>query len=50
MTERKAKVEKSHGLPVSRKCKVLAISSSSAYRMPAGVSGDDLELMRNLDE
>jgi len=50
MTERKSKVDRSHDLPVSRQCKVLAISRSSAYRAPAGASSDDLALMRNLDE
>ena len=50
MTERKTKVDRSHELPVSRQCKVLAISRSSAYRAPARTSSDDLELMRNLDE
>ncbi len=50
MTERKEKVDRSHDLPISRQCKVLAISRSSAYRTPAGVSNDDLELMRNLDK
>lgn len=50
LSERKAKIERSHDLPVSRQCKVLDISRSSAYRAPAGASQDELELMRNLDE
>ncbi len=49
MTERKSKVDRSHDLPVSRQCNILAISRSSAYRAPAGTSRDNLELMRNLD-
>jgi len=50
MSERKAKVDRRHGLPISRQCKVLAISRSSAYRLPAGVNHADIELMRKLDE
>jgi len=48
--ERKTKVDRSHELPISRQCKVLAISRSSAYRAPAAVSDDDLEIVRHLDE
>ena len=47
--ERKAKIERSHDLPISRQCKVLDISRSSAYRTPALVSDADLDLMRKLD-
>ncbi len=50
MTERKAKVDRCHSLPISRQCEVLAISRSSAYRAPAGVSNPDIDLMRKLDE
>ncbi len=50
MTERKAKVDQCHSLPISRQCEVLAISRSSAYRAPAGVSNPDIDLMRKLDE
>ncbi len=50
MPERKAKVDRSHALPVSRQCKVLDISRSSAYRMPAAVDSEALDLMRKLDE
>jgi len=50
MAERKAKVDRRHGLPMSRQCEVLAISRSSAYRVPAAVSGEALDLMRKLDE
>jgi len=49
MTERKKKVGKSHELPISRQCLALEISRSSAYRTP-GVSADDIDLMRKLDE
>lgn len=44
------KVDRCHGLPISRQCTVLEISRSSAYRTPAGVNYDDLELTRKLDE
>ncbi len=50
MTERKAKMDRSHALPISRQCSVLAISRSSAYRKQADASGEDIELMRKLDE
>lgn len=50
MSERKAKVDRSHNLPISRQCKVLAVSRSSAYRTPAGANNADIDLMRNLDE
>jgi putative transposase len=50
MTERKAKVDRCHALPISRQCSVLDISRSSAYRKLADVNGEDIELMRKLDE
>jgi len=50
MAERKTKVDRTHGFPISRQCKVLDISRSSAYRVPAEISDSDLELMRHLDE
>jgi len=49
-SERKAKVDQCHAFPISRQCEVLAISRSSAYRTPAGVNDDDINLMRKLDE
>ena len=48
--ERKTKVDRCHDLPISRQCEVLAISRSSAYRAPAGLSAEELDLMRKLDE
>ena len=48
--ERKTKVDRCHKLPISRQCEVLAISRSSAYRAPAGLSEETLDLMRKLDE
>lgn len=50
LSERKLKVDRSHDLPISRQCNVLAISRSSAYRAPTGVNNDDMDLMRKLDE
>jgi putative transposase len=48
--ERKTKVDRCHKLPISRQCEVLAISRSSAYRAPAELSEETLDLMRKLDE
>ncbi len=48
--ERKEKIGRTHMLPISRQCEALDISRSSAYRLPAGVSEDGLNLMRKLDE
>ena len=50
MAERKKKVDREHSLPISRQCVALDISRSSAYRKPAGVSAEDIDLMRKLDE
>ena len=49
-SERKVKLDREHALPISRQCKVLAISRSSAYRPPVAVSEADIDLMRKLDE
>ena len=48
--ERKKKVDKAHKLPISRQCRALDISRSSAYRKAAGASAEDIDLMRKLDE
>ena len=50
MSERKAKVDRCHDLPISRQCEVLAHSRPSAYRVATAVSGKELDLMRKLDE
>ena len=50
IVERKKKVDRVHELPISRQCRALDISRSSAYRKPSGVSADDIDLMRKLDE
>ncbi len=48
--ERKTKVDRSHALPISRQCNALDISRSSAYRIPSEANGEELDLMRKLDE
>ncbi len=50
MAERKTKVDRCHGLPISRQCDVLEISRSSVYRLPSGANSADIDLMRKLDE
>lgn len=47
--ERKTKVDRTHALPISRQCKVLALSRSSAYRQSAAMTTRDLDMMRKLD-
>ena len=49
MTERKKKLNRQHALPISRQCSALDISRSSAYRKPAGVNDEDVDLMQRLD-
>jgi len=49
MAERKTKIDRHHALPLSRQCTILDIGRSSAYRVPAMVSGEELDLMRKLD-
>ena len=50
LAERKTKVDRHHELPISQQCEVLSISRSSAYRTSAGLSTEELNLMRKLDE
>ena len=47
--ERKEKVDRTHMLPISRQCEALAISRSSAYRLPAGINAEDIDVMHKLD-
>ncbi len=44
------RIGQQHQLPISRQCQLLAISRSNAYYQAAGVSDEDNELMRLLDE
>ena len=48
--ERKSKIDATHPLPITRQCEVLSISRSSAYYQAQGTSGEELALMRLLDE
>ncbi len=48
MSERKAKLNRAHALPISRQCLALDIARSSAYRFPAEVNEAELELMRQM--
>lgn len=51
MSERKAMLEPSNaGLSLSRQCKILSLSRSSAYYRPKGESAETLSLMRRIDE
>ncbi len=49
LPERKAKIAHAHDLPISSQCKVLDVSRSSAYRVSASVSDEELDLMQKLD-
>jgi len=37
-------------LPITRQCQLLSLSRSTAYYQAKGISNDDLEIMRRLDE
>ena len=50
MTERRAMIDGEVEMPVVRQCRLLDISRSTAYYQPQGVSDEDLELMRLIDE
>ena len=48
--ERRALVEREDpALPVSRQCRLLAVSRASVYRQPAAVSDKDLAIMALID-
>ena len=49
MSERKAMIQATHPLAVTRQCQLLAVPRSSAYTRSQPVSADDLTLMRLLD-
>jgi putative transposase len=49
-SERKARIDRTHDLPIVCQCKLLAISRSSAYRVSTETNEDDIDLMRKLDE
>ena len=51
LDERRAMIELGHPeLSVARQCSLLDISRSGLYYVPVGPNGEDLELMRLLDE
>jgi putative transposase len=50
VAERKAMIDCSHAMPLSRQAEVLGISRSSLYDQPEPVSAADLALMRRMDE
>lgn len=43
-------IDKEYGLPITKQCKILKLSRSSIYYVPAEVSERDLKLMREIDE
>jgi putative transposase len=50
MAERKAMIDATHALPISRQAQLAGISRGSVYSVPKSVSAADLVLMRRLDE
>lgn len=43
-------IDRTHQLPVTRQCRLLDLSRSTAYYKPAGESEENLAIMRELDE
>jgi putative transposase len=43
-------IDRTHALPVTRQCQLLNLNRSSVYYQPRGVSDEDLQLMRRIDE
>ena len=43
-------VDREHPMPLTRQCQLLSINRSTVYYQPKPVSGDDLKLMRRIDE
>ena len=43
-------IDRTHALPVTRQCQLLNLNRSSVYYQAAGVSEEDLSLMRLIDE
>jgi putative transposase len=50
VAERKAMIDRSHALPLSRQAEALGISRGSLYYAPRPVSASDLAIMRRMDE
>jgi putative transposase len=43
-------IDRTHSLPVTRQCQLLNLNRSTVYYQPMGVSDEDLQLMRLIDE
>ena len=43
-------IDRTHSLPVTRQCQLLCLNRSSVYYQPIGDSGEDLRVMRLIDE
>ena len=43
-------IDRANALPVTRQCQLLNLNRSSVYYQPTGVSDEDLQLMRRIDE
>lgn len=50
VAERKAMIDRSHGLSVARQAQALGVSRGSVYYLPRPVSAADLAIMRQIDE
>ncbi|MGY5769993.1 IS3 family transposase [Vibrio cincinnatiensis] len=48
--QRKSSLDKSTQLPIKRQCELLNIARSTAYYQPIGLSNEELELRRMIDE
>jgi putative transposase len=48
--ERKAMIDRSHALPITKQAKVLNVSRGSVYYQPRPTSAADIALMRRMDE
>src|SRR5262249_62095641 len=49
IAERKAMIDRTHDLPISKQAETLNISRGSVYYLPRPVSEADLAIMRRLD-
>ena len=50
LAERKAMIDRTHDLPISRQAKALNVSRGAVYYKPRPVSPEDLRVMRRIDE
>src|SRR6201987_4077026 len=49
MAERKAMINREHGLPITKQAEILKVSRGSVYYLPRPVYSADLEIMQRLD-